>query len=98
MGASLARLQACLASVGGFVHFAGDVRVRAELLENFRKIPAGFALAVKPVNRLFDFGRVGHDDLHVAFDGKVISSACCGSSGSASATCTVPLFNATGRH
>ena len=57
--------------LGGFVHFAGDVRILAEFLENVRKIPAGFALAVKPFNRLFDFGGVGHDDLHVAFDGKV---------------------------
>ena len=57
--------------LGGFVHFARDVRVRAQFLENFGKIAAGFALAVKPVNRLPDFGGVGHDDLHVAFDGEM---------------------------
>ena len=54
----------------GLVHFAGDVLVRAKLLQDFRKTFI-FLLPVKPFDGLLNFRRVGDDHLHVAFDGKL---------------------------
>ncbi len=49
----------------GALHFL----VGTEFLEDLRNIP-GFLLAVATVKRLFNFGGIGHDYLHVAFAGK----------------------------
>ena len=75
MGASLASASGRpSASSPQLADFARDVRVRTEFLQNVGEIFV-LVLPVKPLNRLLDFRRVGHDDLHFALAGESISSA-----------------------